>query len=551
MTKLKKILVSISVMLFVASSTVFFAFRNDDRLFEIAKNLEIYTGLYKELNALYVDEVNPTKLMRVGIQAMLKELDPYTVYYPEDMIEEYLTMNVGTYNGIGANIELHDGNHVVALVYEGSPADKAGIQVGDEVLEINGVDVSKKTAEEFGRLLKGQKGTSTKLSILKFGEKKPKNIQVERGDVKDNVVPHFGMINEEVGYVQLTTFMNPAGGREIRKAMEELKGKGMKSMVLDLRGNQGGLLQLAVEINNFFVPKGVQVVEMKGKAKDQNNKFITEKQPVDTEMPLVVLIDAKSASASEIVAGALQDLDRAVIIGQRTFGKGLVQITRNLGYNTQLKVTTAKYYIPSGRCVQAIDYSHKGSDGAFVKLPDSLRTLFYTNAGRKVYDGAGIDPDILTGKSIANPYVKALQDEYMIFNYANQYFLEHKEDKPKEGFYLTAQDVEAFKGWLGKQNFKYKTPEQKAIDNLEKEAEDRDLIKGQLKELAAVATANAAKLFAQNEDEIRKLLELEILSRYYYQNGMKFVAFERDKDVQEAVKLFKNPAQYKAILKTK
>lgn len=527
----------------------FQAFRHDDRLFEIAKNIEVFVNVYKEVNGLYVDEINPTRAMRTGIEAMLKELDPYTVFYPEDMIEEYFTMNVGTYNGIGANIELHKGKHIVTLVYEGSPADKSGIKAGDEIQKINGVDVTARKAEEFGRLLKGQKGSNVKLSVLKYGQNRPQDLNVIREDVKVNNVPHFGMVNDNVGYVQLTSFMNAGSGREIRTAIQDLKGKGMKNLILDLRGNPGGLLQLAVEINNLFLPKGLPVVEMKGRAADQNQKFETLAQPLDPDMPLVVLIDGKSASASEIVSGALQDYDRAVIIGQRTFGKGLVQVTRELPYNTQVKITVAKYYIPSGRCVQAIDYGHPNPDGTFPRLPDSLRTAFRTKGGRTVYDGAGIDPDIVTGKSEQNAYVKALADQKLIFDYATKYYHEHPADKPEEGFYLDDVAFRKFGEWLKTQELDYRTPEQQALQELRNKAEDPGSMKTQLDQLNRMADNRAAGLLEQNAGEVRGLLEMEILSRYHYQKAMKFMAFDRDRDIQEALKLFGDPQRYKSLLK--
>ncbi len=543
----KKLLTGLIVLLL--GSLGFQAFRHDDRLFEIAKNIEVFVHVYKEVNGLYVDEINPTRAMRTGIEAMLKELDPYTVFYPEDMIEEYFTMNVGTYNGIGANIELHKGKHIVTEVYEGSPADKAGIKAGDEIRKINGVDVTARKTEEFGRLLKGQKGSKVRLSVLKYGQTRTEDLQVTREDVKVNNVPHFGMVNENVGYIQLTSFMNAVSGREIRSAIQDLKGKGMQNLVLDLRGNPGGLLQLAVEINNLFLPKGLPVVEMKGRAADQSRMFETTVQPLDAEMPLVVLIDSRSASASEIVSGALQDYDRAVIIGQRTFGKGLVQVTRELPYNTQVKITTAKYYIPSGRCVQAIDYGHPNPDGTFPRLPDSLRTAFHTRGGRTVYDGAGIDPDIVTGKSEQNEYVKALVDQKLIFDYATLYYHRHADEKPREGFYLDDASFTGFREWLKKQELNYETPEQKALRELALRTEDSAGSRPQIDQLSSRANARAAALAEKNAEEIRSLLEMEILSRYYYQKAMKFMAFDRDKDIQEALKIFADPARYQALLK--
>jgi carboxyl-terminal processing protease len=525
------------------------ALRSDDKLFEMAKNIEIFVQAYKEVSGLYVDEINPTRAMRVGIEAMLKELDPYTVFYPEDMIEEYFTLNVGSYNGVGATFEKHQDKHIVTEVFEGSPADLAGIKLGDEVQKINGVDVRSRKPEEFGRLLKGQKGSKVQLSVLKFGEKKAQDLSLTRSDIKVNHVPHYGMVKGDVGYVQLTSFMNAQSGREIKKAITELKEKGMKSLILDLRGNPGGLLQLAVEINNLFLPKGLPVVEMRGRAADQNHKFQTTAPAWDEDMPLVVLIDSKSASASEIVSGTLQDYDRAVIIGQRTFGKGLVQITRDLPYNTQVKITTAKYYIPSGRCVQAIDYGHRNPDGSFPKLPDSLRTAFKTKAGRTVYDGAGIDPDIVTGKSEQSDYVKALVDQKLIFDYATIYYHTHKDSKPEEGFYLSDTEFKNFEAWLAKQKFTYESPEQKAIKALQKESLDLQKMKSSIEQLNKIAESNVQQLFQKNATEIRNLLELEILGRYHYQKAMKFVAFERDKDIQEALKVFASPDRYKALLK--
>lgn len=528
----------------------FSAYKVDDRLFEIAKNLDVFATMYKELNALYVDEINPTKAMRIGIQAMLKELDPYTVFYPEDEIEDYFTMNVGAYNGIGATIEYFEGKHVVSMLYEDSPADKAGVKIGDQILKINNVDVTDKTDAEFGRLLKGQTGTSVKLSLDRVGQSKPLQISVGRDVIKTPNVPHYGMINDEVGYIQLTDFSRTAA-KEIKTATLELKDKGMKNLVLDLRGNPGGLLNMAVEICNFYLPKNLLVVETKGKVKEWNYKYQTKEQPLDTDMPIVVLINGRSASASEIVGGTLQDYDRAVLIGQRSFGKGLVQITKDLSYNTKMKVTTSKYYIPSGRCIQAIDYGHRQADGSFGKLPDSLRVPFKTKNGRLVLDGAGIDPDIATKSADQSEYVKTLVKSKMIFYFANKYYFDNPNDKPKENFSLESKTMGEFETWLKNQKFVYETADQKAIDALiksSKESGDFAKMKSNLDDLKKVADLNTQGLVKKNWEQIKEALELEILSRYYYQKAMKFVAFEKDKDIQEALKLFGNPQKYKSLL---
>lgn len=526
------------------------AYKVDDRLFEIAKNLDIFATMYKELNALYVDEINPTKAMRVGIQAMLKELDPYTVFYPEDEIEDYFTMNVGTYNGIGATIEYFEGKHIVAMLYEDSPADKAGIKIGDRITKINNVDVTDKNDAEFGRLLKGQTGTSVKLSLDRTGQVKPLQISVGRDVIKTPNVPHYGMINDEVGYIQLTDFSKTAA-KEIKTATLELKDKGMKNLVIDLRGNPGGLLNMAVEICNFYLPKNLLVVETKGKVKEWNYKYQTKEQPLDTEMPIVVLINGRSASASEIVSGTLQDYDRAVLVGQRSFGKGLVQITKDLSYNTKMKVTTSKYYIPSGRCIQAIDYGYRKSDGSFGKLPDSLRVPFKTKGGRLVLDGAGIDPDITTKSANQSEFVKALIKSKMIFYYANKYYFDNQNNKPKENFTLENRIMGEFDNWLKNQTYVYETADQKGIEALiknSKESGEYAKMKSSLDELKKVADQNNQSLVMKNWEQIKESLEIEILSRYYYQKAMKFVAFEKDKDIQEALKLFANPQKYKSIL---
>ena len=384
----------------------------------------------------------------------------------------------------------------------------------------------------------------------RVGQSKPLQISVGRDVIKTPNVPHYGMINDEVGYIQLTDFSRTAA-KEIKTATLELKDKGMKNLVLDLRGNPGGLLNMAVEICNFYLPKNLLVVETKGKVKEWNYKYQTKEQPLDTDMPIVVLINGRSASASEIVGGTLQDYDRAVLIGQRSFGKGLVQITKDLSYNTKMKVTTSKYYIPSGRCIQAIDYGHRQADGSFGKLPDSLRVPFKTKNGRLVLDGAGIDPDITTKSADQSDYVKTLVKNKMIFYFANKYYFDNPNEKPKENFSLENKTMGEFESWLKNQKFVYETADQKGIDALiksSKESGDYSKMKANLDDLKKVADLNTQGMVKKNWEQIKEALELEILSRYYYQKAMKFVAFEKDKDIQEALKLFGNPQKYKSLL---
>jgi carboxyl-terminal processing protease len=526
------------------------AFKPDDRLFEIAKNLEVFATLYKELNSLYVDEINPTKAMRAGINAMLKDLDPYTVFYPEDEIEDYFTMNTGSYNGIGANVELHEKQHLIVMIYEGSPADKAGLKIGDEIRSINGVDIINRNTAEFGRLLKGQKGTQVKLGVFRKGSNKKMDFSVARDVIKTPNVPHTGIVKDDIGYIQLTEFSATAA-KEIKTAMMDLKAKGMKKLILDLRGNGGGLLNQAIEICNFFIPKGQLVVETKGKVKEWNQKYNTMQEPTDLEMPIVVLINGRSASASEIVSGTLQDYDRGVLIGSRSFGKGLVQLTKPLSYNTSFKVTTSKYYIPSGRCIQAIDYGNRSEDGTVTKLPDSLRTLFKTKGGRPVLDGAGVDPDIVSSLESVSDYTKSLIKQKLIFEYANDYYFKNQNNKPAENFSLGAADIEKFEIWLSTQNNTYKTAQQKHIEayiNAAKADGDFTKIKNHAEELLRIANAEASNLAKKNRNQIKKELEAEILMRFYYQKVMKFSALEKDEDIIKAIEVLNNPVRYKQIL---
>lgn len=550
MSKFRKFII---IGLIALVSVPFIAFKYDDRYFEIAKNLDIFATMFKELNALYVDEINPNKAMRTSIESMLKQLDPYTNFFPEDDIEDYMTMTTGKYNGIGATVVQREGKHIVVMIYEGSPADKAGMKIGDEIVKVDGVDVVTRKDADLGKLLKGQTGTTVKLAVKRYGQNSPVELNVGRDIVKTNNVPHSGMINDEVGYIQLNDFTATAA-KEVKTSFNDLKGQGMKKLILDLRGNPGGLLNMSVEICNYFIPKDQLIVETKGKVADWNHRYMATEQPLDLEMPIVVLINSSSASAAEIVSGTLQDYDRAVLIGQRSFGKGLVQTTRDLSYNTKMKITTAKYYIPSGRCIQAIDYSHRNPDGSVGRVPDSLKTAFKTKNGRTVYDGGGVEPDIKTDVPTMATITGYLIQKNMIFDYATKYYFEHQNDKPTGIFKLSDADYQGFVNWLQAKNFTYLTKTEKDLDNLEASAKKErslDAIQEQVKLLRSKISQSKEQDLIKFKDDIKEQLEAEILSRYYYQKAMKFVSFERDNEVKEALKLFKDMPKYQAILKGK
>lgn len=540
-----------SVVIILLLAIPFVAFKYDDRYFEIAKNLDIFATMFKELNAYYVDEINPNKAMRLSIESMLKQLDPYTNFYPEDDIEDYMTMATGKYNGIGATVSHQNNKHLVVMIYEGSPADKAGLKIGDEILKIDGVDVVSRKDVDMSRLMKGQTGTTVKMQIKRYGQNSPVDLTVGRDIVKTLNVPHSGMINNEVGYIQLTDFTATAA-KEVKNAFTDLKAQGMKKLIFDLRGNPGGLLNMSVEICNIFLPKDQLIVETRGKVAEWNKKFNSLENPMDTEMPIVVLINSSSASASEIVSGTLQDYDRAVILGQRSFGKGLVQTTRDLTYNTKMKITTAKYYIPSGRCIQALDYTHRNPDGSVGRVPDSLKTAFKTKNGRTVYDGGGVDPDIKTEVPQMASVTTNLLLKNVIFDYATKYYFEHINDKPQEKFSLKDSDYQDFTNWLKTRNFTYATSMEKSLDNLEASAKKEnslDAVQESLKSLRDKINQTKQQDLLKHKADIKEQLEAEILSRYYYQKAMKFASFDRDKEVQEAIKLLKDMPKYQGILK--
>jgi carboxyl-terminal processing protease len=524
-----------------------------DNYFEVSKNLDIFATLFRELNIYYVDETNPGDLMKKGIDDMLESLDPYTNYIPESEIEDYRYMTTGQYGGIGALIRQQGEYVVVSEPYEGFPAQKADLRAGDRILKINDVDTKGKKTEDISKYLKGQASTTLKLIIEREGEKKPLEKIISREEIKIKSVPYFGMLTKNVGYIKLTGFTENAAG-EVKAALLELKkDPDLKSIVFDLRGNPGGLLKEAVDIVNIFVEKGTDVVSTRGKVKDWDKIHKALNAPIDLEIPIAVLVDRGSASASEIVSGSLQDLDRGVVIGQRSYGKGLVQQTRPLSYNAQLKVTVAKYYTPSGRCIQALDYSHRNEDGSVAKVPDSLITAFKTKNGRIVYDGGGVAPDINIEVQKYSSILASLVTKNLIFDYATKFRTAHPSIAPAKEFKLTNAEYDAFLDYLNGKDYDYTTKTEKTIDELKADAKDDknfDAISADIEALKLKIIHNKKEDLVKYSPEIKEFLEEEIASRYYFQNGRLEASFKDDKEIKEGIALLNDGERYKKILTT-
>ena len=523
--------------------------------FEIAKSIDIYNSLLRELNLNYVDEINPGELNETAIKAMLDGLDPYTVFIPESDIENAKFMTTGEYGGIGALI-LYDGELTrISDPYEGWPAQKAGIIAGDAILEVNGVDCKKKNTQEVSNLLKGQPGTEVKLKIKRYGEDKPLEMTLKREKVKIDNIPYYKVFDNGVAYLALSGFTRDAGKEVKDKLLEMKKNHTLKGFVLDLRGNGGGLMNEAVDIVNLFIPKGKPVVSMKGKAATANSIHATTNEPVDLEIPLAILVDGNSASASEIVAGAIQDYDRGVIIGQRTFGKGLVQNILPLSYNTQMKVTVAHYYIPSGRCIQEIDYSHK-KDTTQTKN-DTLGKPFKTLGGRTVYEGHGIMPDVKVKRDAYATVTAYLFAKNYIFDYANKFYHEHKSIAPAESFQIDEATYQDFMKFVKDKKFAYTTESEKAIEKLKKTAKEEgylDKIKPQIELLEKNLAAEKENDLISNRKDIEELLRSEIVGRYYYQKGRIIASLNDDPDLKRAFEILLNTNgkdEYHSILSGK
>jgi len=521
------------------------------RFFEIAKNIEIYAALFKTVNEFYVDEVNPNQLLNTSVKSMLGELDPYTVYISEDKIEDYRTMSTGQYGGIGASTVRINKRVYISTVVKNGPASIAGIKVGDEVISASGVPVFNKSNEELNQLVRGQAKTSLVLGIRKNGSEDIINISVLRDKITIKNVPYFGILEDNVGYVKFTQFTEN-GGKNIEKAIKELKKDGATSLIIDLRSNPGGLLHEAVNICNLFIPKDKLVVETKGKRPENSTQFNTLNQPIDLSIPVVVLVNSSSASASEIVAGTLQDYDRAVIVGQKSYGKGLVQNVRPLTYNAQLKVTIAKYYTPSGRCIQALDYTHRNKDGSVGKIADSLKTRYKTAIGRTVYDGGGVDPDIPVTAQKWPPLVVKLIQEGKIYLYANEFRLVNESILAPSNFELSDTQFSNFVEWIGQQEFNFKSKLELDVENIEKQSlkfgSSSELFTSTLKHIKSeVNTPLKAQLYKEKE-LLKNILEAEIAIRYYDEAGGIETSLANDKEIKIAINLLASPSKYKSIL---
>jgi carboxyl-terminal processing protease len=522
-----------------------------EKYFDIAKSLDIFATLFKEVNAHYVDEVNPKKLIETGINGMLDQLDPYTDYIPEEDLEAFSIQTTGQYAGVGALIGIVNKKTVITNPYVGFPAERAGVRVGDEIISVDGKKVQGSPTFEISTLLKGKPNTDVILEVKRVGQKENLKFKLTREKIKISNITYQGMVAPDVGYIKLDEF-TPGAGKEVEAAVTELKKHGAKKLILDLRDNPGGSLYEAVNIVNLFIPKGKEVVSTKGKVPEWNKSYTTLNNPLDTEIPLAILTSEGSASASEIVAGSMQDYDRAVLVGQKTFGKGLVQTTRQLAYNAQLKVTTAKYYIPSGRCIQAMDYEHRQSDGTVQKFPDSLKREFKTAIGRKVFDGAGLDPDVLVEAATYSAAIVELVGSGLVFEYATKYCGEHPEiPTSMKDFTLSDSEYQRFVAWVKEQKFTFSSELDQRTDELIASAKKEryyDELQGQLIELKAKIEQSKNTALIRNKPELSRILEEEIAFHYSLVKGQVEVSMERDKEISEARKILSDLGAYKKML---
>jgi carboxyl-terminal processing protease len=548
---IKKLILRRAGLLITTFTLALLIWSFDDDLFQVSKNLDIFASVYKELNINYVDDLSSGRIVKSGIDGMLGTLDPYTEFVPESEIEDYKLKYVSTqYGGIGASIFSRNKKVYISDVVAGFPAQLGDVRAGDELVKINNVPLAGKTSEQVSQLLKGPKGTAINLFIKRDGQAQPMEKKLVRAEIKQPNVSYYGLQNGNIGYIKLDKFLENSA-EEVKNALLDLKKHNLNGLVIDLRSNGGGILQEAVKIVNFFVPKDVEVVSQKGKVKEKSLIYRTVNTPLEATLPLVVLVNSRSASASEIVAGSLQDLDRAVIVGQRSFGKGLVQQTFNLPYNSLIKITIAKYYTPSGRCIQALDYAHRNAEGNADKVPDSLIHEYKTKSGRLVYDGSGIYPDVLVQQDRLANVSQQLLSRFLIFDYVNIY-RQAKASIPEPGsFTFSDTDYQEFVKYLADKDYSYSTRTEKMLEELKNQAEREKLtdMQAEFESLKVKFSANKNNDLQLHKNEIKQVLENEIVSRYYYNKGRIETNFKYDKELAEALKLLQNKDQMMAVLK--
>lgn len=550
--KRKNLVSALTIMAICFGAGTLTGFKDDKRSFEITKNLDVFNTLFKELDLYYVDTIDTEEVVRNGIDAMLSQLDPYTIYIPESEREDFNTMTTGEYGGIGSMILQRGDSVLISDPYEGMPAQINDLRPGDVILSIDGTDMVGKKVSDVSEKLKGQPNTQLVLTIGRKGVESPITKEITRKKIQINSVTYYGIVRDSIGYIYLSSFTDKAA-REVKDALLDMKKNHpeMKGLVLDLRNNPGGVMEDAVQIVNFFVPKGVEVLSTKGKIKTWDRTYKTTQDPIDTETPLAVLVNRGSASASEIVAGALQDLDRAVIIGERTFGKGLVQTTRPVSYNGIVKVTIAKYYIPSGRLIQAIDYSHRNPDGSVGRIPDSLTHVFRTANGREVRDGGGISPDFSVNQERSSNLALYLMRDMLFFDFANDYANSHPSIGDIHQFKLTDEDYNAFKKFVIAQDFTYDRQSEKALRELKKIAEFEGYTEdseGEFAALEAKLSHNLERDLDTFRPELEELLTTEIVKRYYFGKGELIQSLKKDPEFEKADEILSNPALYKQTL---
>ncbi|MFB6457706.1 S41 family peptidase [Chitinophaga sp. Hz27] len=548
----RKLITVLSVLLI--TSVGIFAFDENNKYFQIAKNLDIFAAFYHELDTYYVDDLPPEKTIQKGISAILDETDPFTDFISEDNLDDLKYMATGKYGGVGASINTNGEWTSISDIYPNSPMDKAGVKPGDIIQTLDGRSMQNIPQDSVSKMLKGTPGTSLDIVFKNPINGTTTNKKIVRQEINVKPVSYSGFVKNDIGYIKMTQFTESSGD-QVRKAFEQLKqtNPAMKGIILDLRGNPGGLLDEAVVVANIFVDKNKLIVSTRGKVKNWDRSYETPGTPVDVRIPLAVLTSRSSASASEIVAGSMQDLDRGVIIGQRSYGKGLVQTTRQLPYNTKLKVTTAKYYTPSGRCIQAIDYSRRNDDGSVDYVPDSLRKTFKTAGGRTVKDGGGIEPDAKVDPMYLSQVAVTLLRKQYIFDYATQYYYKHKQIAAASAFKLTEPEFDEFEHYLDSKDYSYKTRSEDALETFKSTAQKEkyyDAVSKDLEQLEQKLKHDKKQDLLKNKDEIKRLLEEEIASRYYMMEGRIAKGLVNDSDVNKAIGILSDPSAYKQLLST-